>query len=115
MTKVAYGKSKKFYETHCGICDKIFNLTEDRYKGHCIFKNDEELHFLACERCAKSAEFQEAVKQTKEMGKPHDENPTDLQPESQEITPDRPSESKPVDKGHGRKRVDKKPVEKRSS
>jgi hypothetical protein len=114
MAKVWTGKSKKFYEENCAICKKKFNLTEDRYKGHAIFNDGEELRFLACERCAKESQFQEAVKQTKEMGK-HDTNPTDIQPESKEVPPDQSPESKPVLKGHGRKRVDKKPDKKRSS
>jgi hypothetical protein len=101
MTKIWTDKSKKFYEENCAICKKKFNLTEDRYKGHAIFKNDEELYFLACERCAKESQFQEAVKQTKEMGKLNDANPTDLQPKSKEVPPDRSPESKPVLEGHG--------------
>jgi hypothetical protein len=71
VTAVEYGKSRKFYETHCGICSKKFSITEDRYKGHCTFKNDEELDFLACEKCARDANIDTAIKQTKELGE-HD-------------------------------------------
>jgi hypothetical protein len=69
MTAVQYGKSRKWLDTHCGICKKQFSPKEDRAKGHCIFKNGEELDFLACISCAKSAEIKIAVEQTKEMGK----------------------------------------------
>lgn len=95
-TKVEYGKSRKWYDENCAICKKKFNQTEDRYKGHCIFKNDEGLDFLACERCAKSTEMSIAIEQTKELGKHHDTYTKDIQPESKEVPSDQPLESKPV-------------------
>lgn len=68
MPKVEHGKSRTWYDTHCAICKKQFTAKEDRAKGHCTFKkNDEDLDFLACLKCAKEAEIQVAVKQTKEM------------------------------------------------
>ena len=68
MTKVEYGKSKKWYDNHCGICRRELKPSEDRANGHCVFNNDEELDFLACIPCATAAGIQVAVKQTKEMG-----------------------------------------------
>jgi predicted DCC family thiol-disulfide oxidoreductase YuxK len=68
MSKVEHGKSRVWYDTHCAICKKVFSPKEDRAKGHCTFKKDNtELDFLACLKCAKEAEIQVAVKQTKEM------------------------------------------------
>jgi len=112
MTKIEFGKSAKWYSEHCSICKKTFTATEDRYKGHCIFKNDEELDFLACEKCAKSAEMSTAIQQTKELGK-HDAHTTDLQPDNTEMPPDKPTDTKPVAKRSSRKRADKQPVEER--
>lgn len=66
---VAYGKSQKWIETHCSICDKKFTPSENRVKGTAIFNNDMEVKILAHETCAKQAEMEEAVKQTKELGK----------------------------------------------
>jgi hypothetical protein len=68
MTKVQQGMSRKWYDTHCGICSKVFTPKEDRANGRAVFKNDELLVFYACLPCAKSAEIKEAVEQTKEMG-----------------------------------------------
>jgi hypothetical protein len=68
MTKVAYGKSQKWLDTHCSLCDKKFSPKEDRAKGHWAFKNDEELVFLACEPCSKSADITTAVEQIKTIG-----------------------------------------------
>ena len=67
--KVEWDKSKHWYNNHCAICRKELKPEEDRAKGHCIFKNDMELNFLACIPCMKKAMLEEAVKQTKELGK----------------------------------------------
>jgi hypothetical protein len=68
MTKVAYGKSQKWLDTLCSICDKKFSPKEDRAKGHCVFNNDEELDFLACVPCSKCADIKTAVEQIKALG-----------------------------------------------
>ena len=68
MTKVEYGKSQAWIDTHCSICKRELKPNEDRAKGHCIFNNDEELNFLACIPCANRVGIQIAVKQTKELG-----------------------------------------------
>jgi len=114
-TKVEAGKSRRWYDAHCAICCKTFGISEDRVKGHCVFKNDQELDFLACERCAKQADIVTAIEQTIELGK-HDAHKENIQPETKEVPQDKPTEEpKPVVKGHGRKRVDKKPVKKLST
>lgn len=69
MTAVQYGKSKKYYETHCGLCGKKMRDTEPRVKGHAVFNNDVEQDIIAHEECVKAANIQVAVKQTKELGK----------------------------------------------
>jgi hypothetical protein len=68
MTAVQYGKSKKYYETHCGLCGKKMRDTEPRVKGHAVFNNDVEQDIIAHELCVKAANIQVAVKQTKELG-----------------------------------------------
>jgi hypothetical protein len=90
MTKVERGKSRRWYENNCAICKKKFSVKEDRAKGHCVFKNDEELDFLACLPCAKSADISTAVEQTKELGK-HDTHQKDIQPKD----PKKPSDQSP--------------------
>jgi hypothetical protein len=67
--KVEWDKSRRWYETHCGICRKVLDPKEDRVKSHAVFKHGEELDFLSCVPCAKQAQLQEAVKQTKVLGK----------------------------------------------
>jgi len=69
MTKIAHGMSQKWYAAHCCICKKVFSPKENRVRGTATFLNDEVVKVLYCEPCAVSAEFQEASKQTKEMGK----------------------------------------------
>lgn len=91
MTKVERGKSRRWYDAHCAICKKVFSVKEERAKGHCVFKNDEELDFLACLSCAKSADIDTAVKQTKELSK-HDTNQKDIQPEDPKISPGKPTD-----------------------
>lgn len=88
MTKVEKGKSRRWYDSHCAICGKTFLAKEDRAKGHCVFKNDESLDFFACLQCAKSADIDTAVKQTKELGK-HDTHTPDIQPEDPKMSPDK--------------------------
>ena len=68
MTKVEYGKSRKYYETHCGLCGKKMKDTEPRVKGHCVFNNDVEQNIIAHESCVKIANIRVAVTQIKEMG-----------------------------------------------
>lgn len=68
MTKVEYGKSEAWQATHCCICKKVFSPKENRVRGTATFLNDEVVKVQYCEPCAVSAEFQEASKQTKEMG-----------------------------------------------
>ena len=68
MTKVEYGKSRKYYETHCGLCGKKMRDTEPRVKGHAVFNNDVEQDIIAHEECVKAANIQVAVEQTKELG-----------------------------------------------
>lgn len=69
MVKIEYGKSNAWYTTHCCICKKIFTPKENRVKGTATFLNDEVVKVLYCESCAISAEFLEASKQIKELGK----------------------------------------------
>lgn len=66
---IAYGKSQKWYEEHCCVCDKKFTSTENRVRGIAIFKDDVAVKILAHESCSKTAQMQEAIKQTKELGK----------------------------------------------
>jgi hypothetical protein len=89
MTKVEKGKSRRWYENNCGICKKKFSVKEDRAKGHCVFKDGEELDFFACLPCAKSADISTAVEQTKELGK-YDTNQTDIQPEDPKMSSGQP-------------------------
>jgi len=65
---VAYGKSQKWLDTHCAICDKAFTPKENRVRGTAVFNNDVEVKILCHEACAAGAEIQVAVKQTKELG-----------------------------------------------
>lgn len=88
-TKVEKGKSRRWYDAHCAICGKTFTPKEDRANGHCVFKNDEELDFFACLPCAKSADIDTAVKQTKELGK-HDTHSKDIQPKDPKMSSDKP-------------------------
>ena len=88
-TKVEKGKSRRWYDTHCAICGKIFTPKEDRANGHCVFKNGDELDFFACLTCAKSADISTAVQQTKELGK-HDTHTPDIQPEDPKMPPGKP-------------------------
>jgi len=66
---IEYGKSQRWYNNHCAFCGKLMKDTEPRVKGHAIFKNDIEVNIICHEKCVKDAEMQEAIKQTKEMGK----------------------------------------------
>lgn len=69
MPKIAYGKSQAWYDTHCSVCDRKFTATENRVRGIAIFKDDVAVKILCHEACAKTAQMQEAIKQTKELGK----------------------------------------------
>ena len=68
MSKVEYGKSAKWYSTHCGLCGKMMWNTEPRVKGHAVFNNDSEQDIIAHEGCVKKENILVAVKQTKELG-----------------------------------------------
>jgi hypothetical protein len=63
---VEYGKSLKYYSTHCCVCRKVFTPTENRVKAKAEFLNGEIVPVLFCEPCAVTAEYQEAAKQLKE-------------------------------------------------
>ena len=68
MTKIEYGKSRRWYSKHCALCGKMMWDTEPRVKGKATFLNDVEEDIIAHEKCVKEAGLQEAIKQTKEMG-----------------------------------------------
>jgi hypothetical protein len=67
--KVEYGKSSKWYSENCCICKKKLSVNEPQVTGKATFLNDEVVDVRYCEPCANRAQIQEAVKQTKEMGK----------------------------------------------
>ena len=60
MTKVAYGKSQKWLDTQCSLCDKVL-AKKGSGEAQCVFKNDDGQDFLPCLPCFKSANSKTAV------------------------------------------------------
>ena len=65
MVKIAYGKSARWYTSHCCICDKELKKNENRIKGTATLLNDTVIPVTFCMNCATPAYYQQIAENFK--------------------------------------------------